>query len=566
MSFFETFDLAEIKSRLNLEEIVGRYVTLKPVGDRLMAPCPFHQETKASFSITPDRTFFYCFGCQAKGDVIEFYKNINGLDFAETITQLAEEAGIKLKIKSRTESGDEESSHSVCRQVISLSTSFFIKCLQSPEGKKARDYLQERRIDSRTAEKFDLGWSPDGWNKLKNFLEKKGVSAQKGILAGVLSQNQEGRIYDRFRARLIFPIHALSGKAVAFGGRVTGDDQPKYINSSESPVYTKGEHLYGLYQARQNIARSRRALLTEGYLDVLALHQYGFENSCGILGTALTRDQVKRLSGMAREVVLLFDGDPAGQNAALKSAEMILKAGLTCKVLIFPEDDDAHSLLCRKGTEALEKLLQNTKDGLDFCLGMLTKHNAPKEIMTWVENFIMDLNDITWRSYYIPRMAHSLGMSEKEIRQKLDHKTKINLGRQRSAGLAPGKAPEQRDRELLAFAVCYPEYRTKLKQKNLDLVLYSEWAKNFWDKLWSMQEDSLSGLNPDEADFFVHSKMHKHDFLGDKSMVLAQVEEFIDRCMSKMSKENLKMALARAQHCQDSEEIRRILGLLQKSF
>ncbi len=564
MSFFETFDLAEIKSRLNLEEIVGRYVTLKPVGDRLMAPCPFHQETKASFSITPDRTFFYCFGCQAKGDVIEFYKNINGLDFAETVTQLAEEAGIKLKKKSRIESGDEESSHSVCRQVISLSTSFFIKCLQSPEGKQARAYLQERQIDSRTAEKFDLGWSPEGWNKLKNFLEKSGLSAQKGVLAGVLSQNQEGRIFDRFRARLIFPIHALSGMAAAFGGRVIDDGQPKYINSSESPVYTKGEHLYGLYQARQNIARSRRALLTEGYLDVLALHQYGFENSCGILGTALTRFQVKRLSGMTREVVLLFDGDPAGQNAALKSAEMILKAGLTCRVLIFPEADDAHSLLCRKGPEALEKLLQNTKDGLDFCLGMLTNHKAPKEIMIWVENFIMDIDDLSWRSYYIPRVAHSLGMSEKEIRQKFDRKT--NPGRQTSAGLAPGKATEQRDRELLAFAVCYPEYRARLKQKNLDLVLYSDWAKSFWDKLWPMQEDGLSGLNPDEADFFVNSKMRMHDFLGDKSIVLDQVEEFIDRCMSKMSKENLKMALARAQHNKDSDEIRRILGLLQKSF
>jgi len=529
-----------------------------------MAPCPFHQETRASFSISPDRGFFYCFGCQAKGDVIEFYKSINGLDFAEAVAQLADEAGIRLKKGGKSHSGMGKSRAVICREVNSWSRSFFLECIQSREGEQARNYLKKRLISPEVARDFALGWSPDGWDSLKNFLESKGVTPQQGVLAGVLGQGRQGRIYDRFRARLMFPIMTLSGTVIAFGGRVIEQGEPKYLNSSESPVYTKGEHLYGLYQARQNITRSRQSLLTEGYLDVLALQQHGFTNSCGVLGTALTSAQVKRLAGLSREVVLLFDGDHAGQIAAFKSAAMILQAGLACRVLIFPEGEDAHSLLSSRGRDSLDKLVQNARDGLDFCVGMLKNYKSPGEIMSWVENFIIEIHDLSWKSYYIPRISQALGVSEKELREKFIRKT--SPGSHAYVRRLPGKAHEQRDRELLAFAVCFPEYRDRLRQKNLGLALCSDWARDFWDKLWSMQVDSLENLTPEESDFFVQSKMQGGLQQEDKEKILTQVEDFISRSLSRMSKKNLRLALARAQENEDPEEVRRILGLLQKSF
>ena len=564
MSFIDPREVAEIKSRLSLEDIVGRYVQLKTVGGRLMGPCPFHQETKASFSVTPDQGFYYCFGCQASGDIIEFFKNINGMDFNEAVTQLAAEAGVKLTRQGRGSDPASRGRASVCREVNSWSNSFFGQHLQGRDGHKARLYLEKRQISPDVAKAFALGWSPDGWNNLKNFLESKSFAPEDGVEAGVLSQNARGRIYDRFRSRLIFPIIALSGAVVAFGGRVIGDGEPKYLNSSESPVYTKGEHLYGLYQARTHITRSSRVLLTEGYLDVMALHQYGFVNSCGVLGTALTRAQVKRMVGLAREVVLIFDGDGPGQNAALKSAEMILQAGLTCRVLILPEGEDAHSLLIARGKQGLEGLLQKTSDGLDFCLKMLSRNKSPGETMKWVENFITHLKDLSWRSFYIPRVAHALGLTEKELREKFT--PAVQKSPDTRVWTQQGKGAEQRDRELLTFAVCFPEDRVRLQHKNLGLVLTSRWARQFWEKLLVMHEDDLSSLSADESAFFVQSKMQRLQLEKEKKQILAQMEEFIDRCMASVSTKNLKTALSRAQQDQDQDEVKRILKLLQKSF
>lgn len=566
MSFIDPRDVTEIKTRLSLQDIVGRYVQLRSVGGRLMGPCPFHQETKASFSVIPEQGFYYCFGCQASGDIIEFFKNINGLDFTEAVTQLAEEAGVKLSRQEKGQIKAAKSRAAVCREVNSWSNTFFRQCLESRGGEQARRYLEQRQISTETSQSFALGWSPEGWSNLKSFLESKGFTPQDGVEAGVLSQNERGRIYDRFRSRLIFPINSLSGAVVAFGGRVIGDGDPKYLNSSESPVYTKGDHLYGLYQARPHITRSRQIYLTEGYLDVMALHQHGFENSCGVLGTALTRAQVKRMAGLAREVVLLFDGDAPGQNAALKSAEMILQAGLTCRVLIFPQGEDAHSLLTANGKQSLEDFLQKTSDGLDFCLRMLINNRSPGETMQWVENFITQIKGLSLRSYYIPRIAHSLGLTEKELREKFS-RVPGTTTQEITPETFKSKGPDQRDRELLTFAVCFPQDRFRLQQKNLSMVLSSQWAREFWEKLCSMQqEEDLSGLNPDESGFFVQCKMQKNQLEQEREQILSQLEDFIDRCMSRMSTKNLKHALSRAQQNRDQEEVRRILGLLQKSF
>lgn len=566
MSTIDSNSIAEIKSRLSLVDIISRYVELRPVGDRWSAPCPFHEETKPSFTVSPDKGFYYCFGCQASGDLIEFYKNINGLDFAEAVRQLAKEAGVHIGVQDEKRSRQEKSRVSIAQEINSIAGIFFQDALWSDQGKKARHYLDSRKISTEMVREFRLGWSPDGWQNLTDFLNKKGFSSQDGVLSGVLSQNQKGRIYDRFRARLIFPIISLSGMVVAFGGRVLDDGEPKYLNSSESPVYKKGDHLYGLFQARKKITQTKKVYLTEGYLDVMALHQFGFTNSCGVLGTALTSSQVKRLSGLCREVLLLFDGDRAGRIAALRSAEMILGAGLGCKVLTFPQGDDAHSLLTQRGEKIFEDLLQKASDGLDFCLKTISSEKSPKEVMSWVGNFLSGLGDLSLKTFYIPKVAGVLGLTEIELRKSIKEKTQVQ---QPSMNLRNDdiNGPCQREREILTFAVCFPEFRNDLEQKNLELILSTSWAKNFWNKIKEKSQESEGfDFDSSEWDFYFKSKLEESALRSSKATIFMEIDNLISQISSAMTKQNLKQALIRAQKNNDQHEVKRILGLMQNVF
>jgi DNA primase len=559
--------IAEIKSRLSLVDIVNRYVELRPVGDRWTAPCPFHQETKPSFTVSPDKGFYYCFGCQASGDIIEFYKNINGLDFAEAVKQLAREAGIEIAESSVRQNREERNKVSITQEINSLAGKFFLDALWSSEGEQVRNYLRSRNISPEMIREFRLGWSPGGWQALTDFLGKKGFSPDEGVLAGVLTSNQKGRIYDRFRSRLIFPIISLSGMVVAFGGRILDQGEPKYLNSSESPAYKKGDHLYGLYQARKHITQTRQVFLTEGYLDVIALHQYGFPNSCGILGTALTHTQVTRLAGFCKEVILLFDGDQAGRHAAFRSAEMLLYAGIGCRVLNFPEGDDAHSLLTTREKTVFEDLLRRTVSGIDYCLNVVGSTKSPREVMDWVNNFLGNLRDFSLKTYYIPKVAGILGLTEAELRKNLGSKMPQGTTVRKDQIDQKKMGPGQRDREILTFACCFPELRSRLEQKNMDLVLSTEWAKKFWNKIKDMtHEDELPDLDSSESDFYVRARLQKDLIEQSRDLVFSELDDFICQASLSMNRQNLKQALIRAQKNNDHQEIKRILGLMQSIF
>lgn len=567
MGGIDSSSIAEIKSRLSLVDIVNRYVELRQAGDRWTAPCPFHQETKPSFTVSPDKGFYYCFGCQASGDIIEFYKNINGLDFAEAVRQLAAEAGVQIRSGISGRDREDKNKVSISQEVNSLAARFFVEVFQSGQGEPARKYLHSRNISQEMISEFRLGWSPGGWQALTDFLQKRGFSPDDGVMAGVLSKNQKGRIYDRFRSRLIFPIISLSGMVVAFGGRILDDKEPKYLNSSESPVYKKGDHLYGLYQARRHITRTRKVFLTEGYLDVIALHQHGFFNSCGILGTALTNSQVTRLAGLCKEVVLLFDGDRAGRQAAFRSAEMLLGTGIGCRVLTFPEGEDAHSLLTTKDKAVFEKILQQAVAGLDYCLNMVSSQKSPRDVMNWVNRFMGNLKDFSLKTYYIPKVAAVLGLTESELRRGLGSRAPQGAGEKKTLVEQGKMGPEQRDREILTFASCFPELRAGLEKKNIDLVLSTEWARRFWNKIKDKADESEDlELDSQESDFYARARLQKGSLMQNRDLVFREFEDFIDQASLSMTRNNLKQALIRAQKNNDYQEIKRILGLMQSIF
>ncbi|MDR2744742.1 MAG: DNA primase, partial [Desulfovibrio sp.] len=337
-----------IKERLNIVDMVRRYVELKRNGTRWVAPCPFHPETKPSFSVSEERGVFYCFGCQASGDIFTFYSRINGLDFKETLEQLALEAGVNLErspaAKDRRHAEKSHEHHSVRQRILRMyqaAAAHFAAELKENNGAECRAYIKRRGLSDEMLEHFGLGWAGREWDSLAKKLRRAGFSEQIAVEANLLSRSAKGAVYDRFRGRLIFPIKNLAGQVIAFGGRIIRDeDEAKYINSSDTPVYKKSEHVFGLPQARKNIASIGKALLTEGYMDVVTLHQFGYENAVGVLGTALTPEQVKRISGFTSRVTLLFDGDRAGRKAALRGCEMLLARGLDCSVVVFPEGED----------------------------------------------------------------------------------------------------------------------------------------------------------------------------------------------------------------------------------
>lgn len=499
--------LHAIKERLNIVDVVRRYVELKRAGARWVAPCPFHQETKPSFSVNEEMGAFYCFGCHASGDLIEFYRRINGLDFAETVEQLAAEAGVRLEDRweQKSSSGSEprqRSARQVMLRMYEMAAAHFTAALQGAEGEACRAYLADRGVDTALAQRFGLGWASRDWQSLVGMLQRAGFSLDMAVEAGLLGRSERGRPYDRFRGRLIFPIRSLSNQIIAFGGRIIDqEDTAKYINSPDTPLYKKGEHLYGLAQARRGIAARGHALLTEGYMDVLTLHQYGYDQAVGVLGTALTPKQVKRLAGFTSQFRLVFDGDHAGHMAALRACEMLLTRGLSCTVIQLPDGEDIDSLLRGQGKDAFEALQARAPDGWRFCTDML-KTLSPRDAVEWARNVIRQMEIPELISPALSRLAASLHLSEAELRQGLAHE------RQQARSTAPAAAvplPRQhiRDREILMYAVRYPHRLADMQEVGADLALQSPLARQLWEKLVASPSDAVfHQLTPSEKQFW----------------------------------------------------------------
>lgn len=496
-----------IKARLNLADIVRRYVDLKRNGTRWVAPCPFHQETKPSFSVNEEEGFFYCFGCQASGDIFDFYARINGLEFREALEQLAEEAGVVLDGLPSPGAGATTpvSERRLLLRLHELAAAHFVSNLGSAAGEECRAYMERRGISAEIAEHFGLGWSLPDWHRLTEVFRRAGFTPELGIRAALLGKSESGRVYDRFRGRLMFPIRSLSGSVVAFGGRIiAGEDEAKYINSSDSPLYKKGEHLYGLQQARRAITAGGVAMLTEGYMDVLTLHQFGYTGAVGVLGTALTPDQIRRLAGFTSRVELLFDGDGAGRKAALRACRMFLAKGLSCRVVLFPEGEDIDSLLRTRGKETLEALRTAAPDGLEFCVRTL-RDMAPRDAVTWARDFLRQVELPELGSRFASVLANGVGFSEAELRREMAER------RDAAQPVIPaGTLPHKErpcDREILTFAVRYPRALARLREAGAHLSLSASWARGLWRKLEeNPPEDVFQALDPREKTFWIRCR------------------------------------------------------------
>jgi len=546
--------IQEIKDRLDVISIVERYVPLQRVGSRFRGPCPFHQETKPSFYVDPNLGLYHCFGCNASGDIIDFYCKINGLEFYDGLVELAKEAGISLDLKKSK--SFVPSKRKVLYEINSVCLDFFRKSLK--KSPNAIAYLKQRNISQDLIDEFKIGYAPDLWECLKNYLIKKGYPLSSCVEAGVVVKNEKNRIYDRFRGRIIFPILDISGRCIGFGGRIIGDGEPKYLNTSENEVFKKGENLYGLYQARREISLKKSVILTEGYIDVIRLHQHGYKNSCGVLGTALTNSHVKRLSRLCPKVILIFDGDEAGQKAAFKSAQLFLAHGIKVEVVELPEDEDVDTYLQKYGNKGLDKLLERANEGLAFCAKMIKLINSPREVIDWCREFINSLEDPALKGFYLPTLSREFGISEVELTRST-----------KKGDLKQGILPQDKilsigDREVLRFAICFPEYLEELRALDAGDYLKSNFSKSLWEKLNNYSpEEILYNLDDKERSFYIESlflKQRKDDF----EKFWSDLKGFLKKRQKEKKLSELRTELMRAQMEHNNEKINYYLSQINE--
>jgi DNA primase len=370
MRYPQTF-LDDLKRQADIVRVVQDYVQLKKKGANWMACCPFHKEKTASFSVSPAKEIFYCFGCHKGGSVFNFVMEMERISFPEAIKLVAEKSGVPLP--KLIDDSRFEAKRQLADEVIELNKwalEYWEQQLEtSGEARIARDYLIQREITDETRKTFRLGYAPDSWDALSMHLRQKGASQEQIDRSGLVAKKEEtGRSYDRFRGRLIFPVLDIQGKPIAFGGRTLKNEDAKYINSPETPAYIKGRNLFGLNLTRDEIRRAGFVILVEGFLDLIVPYQFGVRNVVASLGTALTPDQARLVSRFARKVVVNYDGDNAGVQAAQKAIEILLAEDLEVKILVLPETSDPDEFLRKFGVTEYQRLRGEAQPHIQFVI------------------------------------------------------------------------------------------------------------------------------------------------------------------------------------------------------
>lgn len=377
----------DLLNRTDIVDVVSSRVQMKKAGKNYTACCPFHKEKNPSFSVSPDKQFYYCFGCGAGGNALGFIMDHDNLDFPQAVEELAKAAGMEIP---REESGrphkPRQPTDSPLYPLLTAAADFYRQALKShPARKAAVEYLKGRGLTGEIARDFGLGFAPPGWDNLYKHLSSDTLQQKAMIDAGLLVENAEtGKRYDRFRDRVMFPIRDSRGRIIAFGGRVLGDDKPKYLNSPETPVFHKGQELYGLFEARKFNRSLDEIIVVEGYMDVIALAQQGLRNAVATLGTATSEEHMKRLFRVVPSVLFCFDGDQAGRNAAWRALEATLPClqdGRRARFLFLPEGEDPDTLVRSEGTDAFKaRINQHAQPLADYFFQQLTEEADPRSL------------------------------------------------------------------------------------------------------------------------------------------------------------------------------------------
>jgi DNA primase len=443
MAYIPDDKLQEIRDAAPIEEVVGQYVKLERRGRNLTGLCPFHSDTKPSFTVSPDKGIFYCFGCQAGGNVISFVMQYHKLNFTEAVSELARRYGISLALRDL---GPEEGRRAKKRQLFhdlyKEALAFYAATLEGQAGQPGRDYLAKRGLTPEIIRTYGLGYAPPEWDGLRRHLQSRGLSLEAAAEVGLLLPRASGGYYDRFRDRVMFPIFDRQDRAVAFGGRIIDEGEPKYLNSPESPLYSKGRLLYGLPQAREALRSQDVALVVEGYLDLLALRVHGVAPVVATLGTALTREQVRLLKSLVSRVVLVFDGDAAGARAMCRAFPLFSQEGLAVRVIALPAGMDPDNYVQAHGPALFASPWEAAQPWLGFLLDGLVQAHGPSiegrvRVTEELRPYFQALQEPVEQGLWLKFAAERLGVSEGDLRQSLIQTMPIARGnREKSTGIA----------------------------------------------------------------------------------------------------------------------------------
>lgn len=507
-SFIEDLRLAS-----PIDQIVSSYVNLKRAGSRMTGLCPFHSEKTPSFSVSPDAGLYYCFGCGKGGDVITFVREVENLEYMEAVRFLAQRAGLTVP-----EDADQEQAARLKAIILEINREtarFFHKCLMSGPGKKALAYLVDRGLTRSTIKHFGLGYSPPGWDGLRNYLHGKGYSYEDMAAASVVSKGRSGSYFDMFRDRAMFPIIDLRGSVIGFGGRIMSGDGPKYLNSPDTPVFKKSRNLFALNFAKA--AASDTLVLGEGYMDVIAMHQAGFENSVATLGTSLTAEQSRLMAHYAKRIVIAYDSDAAGQNAAKRAINLLGENDVQVSVLEMQGAKDPDEYIKKFGALRFGQLIDSSKSAMHFEIDKLKARfdlDNTEERVQFLGAFcglMADIQSDLQRDVYIGQVAKELEVTKERISATVQslRKKKSNAARRRDthnlAIFAQDKSePGRKRREnpniggflaeenLIAMLADHPDYWNDIKDTLDTEDFYDPDHKQIYHVISSRIRDNLS--------------------------------------------------------------------------
>ncbi len=452
MAFSPAF-IDELIARNPIEDVVGQYVSLKRSGSNLFGLCPFHGEKTASFSVAPDKGIYYCFGCHKGGGAVNFMMEVEGLSYPDAVRALAKRVGLEVPEDEQYQSRYRHQER--LWALLKEAGRFFHSQLYSPAGKDCLEYTQRRGLSKAAITNFGIGFAPNSWNSLVDAMRKKGYTDQELKDADLVGE-KNGRIYDRFRNRLMFPIIDVRGNVIGFGGRVLDDSKPKYLNSNETLVFNKRKNLFGMNMAKKT--KQPYMILVEGNIDVVTLHQYGFDNAVASLGTSLTEEQVTLLSKYTEQVVLTYDGDEAGQRAAQRAIPMLEKAGIQVKVLQMKEAKDPDEFLHKFGPDKFRLLLEGSANRVEYQLnGIQRKYDLSDDTqrvqyMQECAELIATLPSAVQREVYSTRVAEigkvSTGAVALEVQKAFKRRLNREKKKQEAIDLAPAKNLQPKSRTI----------------------------------------------------------------------------------------------------------------------
>lgn len=498
--------IEEIRSAADIVDIISGFVQLRKRGKNFIGLCPFHSEKTPSFTVSEEKQIFHCFGCHAGGNIYKFLMEYEKISFVEAVQEVAARVGINLEYEEDT-SGKESEQEILYEINVQAARYFSDNLLNLPEGEIARKYFIERKIKPQTMRSFGLGYALNGWENFVEFAKSQKIDLERAVQLGLIGQQKDGRLYDKFSDRIIFPIFSANGRVIAFAGRILESKEAaaKYLNSPESVIYVKGRILYGLSFSKDEIRKLDKAILVEGYMDLISLYQNGIKNVVAVSGTALTEDQVQLLSRYTKNVVLLFDADTAGIKASMRSIELLLKQDMEIKIVTLPSGEDPDSFINNFGKEEFEELIRKAQNFLEYqtvffeSQGYFDDHKRTAEAIRELVRLLALFDDELKRNLLLKSIAKKFNLREKLLETELEKVIKTQTRQESTRQIIKNGRPNI-DKTGLHFA-------TLETKEGINYVFEKELIKLLYEGNKEIIEVIFDHFSPEDFNYPFHQEL-----------------------------------------------------------